>query len=75
MRQARSLTGFRADWSDPLGRYTNFRLDSRRHDTGAKTVFGQTGAFALGRNPDPHPQLLMSFSTFGSWAMIEIGTS
>jgi uncharacterized protein (DUF1800 family) len=43
--QARALTGFRADWSDSLGRETNFRFDPRRHDTGLKTVFGQTGAF------------------------------
>jgi uncharacterized protein (DUF1800 family) len=43
--QARALTGFRADWSEDLGRYTNFRIDARRHDTGVKTVFGKTGNF------------------------------
>src|SRR5579872_2000137 len=43
--QARSFTGFRADWSDSLGRYTNFRFDPKRHDTGTKTVFGKTGTF------------------------------
>jgi hypothetical protein len=40
--QARALTGWRYDWSGELGAY-NFRFDQKRHDTGAKTVFGQTG--------------------------------
>jgi len=40
--QARSLTGWRNDWSDELGAY-NFRFDPNRHDTRSKTVFGQTG--------------------------------
>jgi uncharacterized protein (DUF1800 family) len=42
--QARALTGWRADWQDDVGP-VNFRFDERRHDTGAKTIFGQTGAF------------------------------
>ncbi|HWH93691.1 MAG TPA: DUF1800 domain-containing protein [Baekduia sp.] len=41
---ARALTGFRSDWSAELGSY-NFRFDPARHDTGLKTIFGQTGAF------------------------------
>ena len=41
---ARSLTGWRADWSDVEG-LQNFRFDPARWDTGAKTVFGATGAF------------------------------
>jgi Protein of unknown function (DUF1800) len=40
--QARSLTGWRNDWSNELGAY-NFRFDPNRHDTGLKTVFGQAG--------------------------------
>ena len=40
--QARALTGWRNDWSGELGAY-NFRFDPKRHDTGTKTVFGQTG--------------------------------
>ena len=39
---ARALTGWRNDWSSELGAH-NFRFDSKRHDTSAKTVFGQTG--------------------------------
>jgi hypothetical protein len=39
---ARALTGWRADWSSELGLH-NFRLDPSSHDSGAKTVFGQTG--------------------------------
>jgi uncharacterized protein (DUF1800 family) len=42
--QARALTGWDADWQDDVG-YVNFHFDVRRHDTGAKTIFGQTGAF------------------------------
>jgi uncharacterized protein (DUF1800 family) len=41
---ARSLTGYRNDWSAERGSY-NFRYDASFHDTGAKTIFGQTGAF------------------------------
>jgi hypothetical protein len=41
---ARALTGFRNDWSPERGAY-NFRFDATRHDTGAKTIFGRTGAF------------------------------
>ncbi len=40
--QARSLTGWRNDWSDELGAY-NFRFEPKRHDSGAKTVFGRVG--------------------------------
>ncbi len=39
---ARALTGWRNDWSEALGNY-NFRFDPSYHDTGKKTVFGQTG--------------------------------
>ncbi len=42
---ARALTGWRADWSDTEG-LINFRFDATRWDSGAKTVFGRTGAFA-----------------------------
>ncbi len=40
--QARSLTGWRNDWSSELGAY-NFRFDPKRHDNGVKTVFGRAG--------------------------------
>src|SRR5664279_797487 len=40
--QARSLTGWRYDWSSELGAH-NFRFDPARHDFGTKTVFGKTG--------------------------------
>jgi hypothetical protein len=43
-QMARALTGWRADWSEEL-RHHNFRFDVRRHDTGSKTIFGQTGNF------------------------------
>jgi uncharacterized protein (DUF1800 family) len=39
---ARALTGWSAEWSDSAGLH-NFHFDASRHDTGAKTVFGQTG--------------------------------
>ena len=39
---ARTLTGWRNDWSEQLGSH-NFRFDPSYHDTGQKTVFGQTG--------------------------------
>jgi uncharacterized protein (DUF1800 family) len=42
--QARALTGWTADWDDDVG-YVNFRFSESRHDTGLKTVFGQTGNF------------------------------
>ena len=42
--QARAHTGWRADWVDDVG-YTNFSYDPNRHDTGQKTIFGQTGNF------------------------------
>ncbi|HEY5941407.1 MAG TPA: DUF1800 domain-containing protein [Solirubrobacterales bacterium] len=41
---ARALTGWRSDWSSELGAH-NFRFELKRHDTGNKTVFGQTGAW------------------------------
>ena len=41
---ARALTGFDFDWSDVLGMH-NFRYVPARHDTGVKTIFGQTGAW------------------------------
>jgi uncharacterized protein (DUF1800 family) len=41
---ARSLTGWRADWSEDVGLH-DFRFDSTRWDTGSKTVFGKTGAW------------------------------
>jgi hypothetical protein len=44
---ARALTGWRADWSSELGLH-NFRFDPSRHDTEAKTVFGQTGNWDYG---------------------------
>jgi uncharacterized protein (DUF1800 family) len=40
--QARALTGWTYEWSNELGSH-NFHFDSERHDTGNKTVFGQTG--------------------------------
>ncbi|HTA96546.1 MAG TPA: DUF1800 domain-containing protein [Solirubrobacteraceae bacterium] len=39
---ARALTGWRNEWSAELGSY-NFHFDPEYHDTGQKTVFGQTG--------------------------------
>jgi uncharacterized protein (DUF1800 family) len=39
---ARALTGWRNEWSAELGSY-NFHFDPKYHDTGQKTVFGQTG--------------------------------
>jgi uncharacterized protein (DUF1800 family) len=41
--QARALTGFRYDWTNTGP--ANFRFDPARHDTGAKTIFGKSGAF------------------------------
>src|SRR6476620_1196517 len=40
--QARSLTGWRNDWSGEEGAY-NFRFEPKWHDTGTKTVFGRAG--------------------------------
>ncbi len=42
---ARSLTGWRSDWTAELGEH-NFRFDATRHDPGQKTVFGRTGAWS-----------------------------
>jgi hypothetical protein len=39
---ARALTGWTADWTESAG-LQNFRFVASRHDTGNKTVFGQTG--------------------------------
>jgi hypothetical protein len=39
---ARTLTGWTAEWSEQEGLH-NFHFDPSRHDTGQKTVFGQTG--------------------------------
>jgi hypothetical protein len=39
---ARTLTGWRAEWSEDIGLH-NFHFDPTHHDTGEKTVFGQTG--------------------------------
>jgi Protein of unknown function (DUF1800) len=39
---ARALTGWTADWSNEEGLH-NFRFEPHLHDTGPKTVFGQTG--------------------------------
>jgi Protein of unknown function (DUF1800) len=39
---ARTLTGWRNNWSEALGDY-DFRFDPSYHDTGRKTVFGQSG--------------------------------
>lgn len=43
-QMARALTGWRSDWTAELGEH-NFRYDPTWHDSAAKTVFGQTGAF------------------------------
>ncbi|HEX3360264.1 MAG TPA: DUF1800 domain-containing protein [Solirubrobacterales bacterium] len=40
--QARALTGWTYEWSSELGSH-NFHFEPRRHDTGLKTVYGQTG--------------------------------
>jgi uncharacterized protein (DUF1800 family) len=40
---ARVLTGWDADWDDAAGKLVNFRFRADYHDTGSKTVFGQTG--------------------------------
>jgi uncharacterized protein (DUF1800 family) len=41
---ARSLTGWRSDWSADQGNH-NFRFDPSWHDSTTKTVFGQSGTF------------------------------
>ncbi|MDX6679618.1 MAG: hypothetical protein QOE31_3670 [Solirubrobacteraceae bacterium] len=46
---ARALTGWRADWQDPVG-FVNFRYDATRADTGTKTLwqgtaYQRSGAF------------------------------
>jgi hypothetical protein len=43
-QMARALTGWTAEWSSELGLH-NFHFDPSRHDTEAKTVFGQKGYF------------------------------
>jgi hypothetical protein len=42
---ARTLTGWRNEWSEARGSY-DFRFDQSYHDTGAKTVFAQTGKWS-----------------------------
>jgi uncharacterized protein (DUF1800 family) len=42
--QARALTGWTARWQDDVG-YVDFHYEERRHDNGAKTVFGRSGNF------------------------------
>ena len=42
--QARALTGWRANWVEDVG-YENFRFDPDYHDSGTKTIFGQSGRF------------------------------
>jgi hypothetical protein len=42
---ARTLTGWRNEWSQSLGSY-DFRYDPTSHDTGKKTVFGQAGKWS-----------------------------
>ena len=41
---ARALTGWRADYVNPVG-WTNFRYDPSSHDSKLKTIFGKTGNF------------------------------
>jgi uncharacterized protein (DUF1800 family) len=41
---SRALTGWRNDWSAELGAH-NFRFDSKRHDSGSKTIFGRAGSW------------------------------
>jgi uncharacterized protein (DUF1800 family) len=42
---ARALTGWSAEWTESSG-LQNFHFDTTRHDTGNKTVFGQTGKWS-----------------------------
>ena len=42
---ARALTGWTAEWTESAG-LQNFRFQASRHDTGNKTVFGQTGKWS-----------------------------
>jgi len=42
---ARTLTGWRNEWSEAHGNY-DFRYDPSYHDTGTKTVFGQAGKWS-----------------------------
>jgi uncharacterized protein (DUF1800 family) len=39
---ARALSGWNAEWTESAG-LQNFRFEASRHDSGNKTVFGQTG--------------------------------
>jgi uncharacterized protein (DUF1800 family) len=43
---ARAFTGYTCDWVDGVG-FTNYRFVPSYHDTGAKTVFGHTGAWTI----------------------------
>ncbi len=42
---ARALTGWTAEWTESSG-LQNFHFESHRHDSGTKTVFGQSGNFS-----------------------------
>jgi uncharacterized protein (DUF1800 family) len=42
--QARALTGFDNDWKRGAGAH-NFHFDPKRHDAGAKRIFGKRGTF------------------------------
>jgi uncharacterized protein (DUF1800 family) len=42
--QARALTGFDNDWKRGLGAH-NFHFEAKRHDAGAKRIFGKRGNF------------------------------
>jgi uncharacterized protein (DUF1800 family) len=42
--QARALTGWASTWKRGKGE-TDFRFDPKRHDAGAKVIFGKSGAF------------------------------
>jgi uncharacterized protein (DUF1800 family) len=43
-QQARALTGWTADYKDPIGFY-KFRFEPSYHDKGTKTIFGRRGKF------------------------------
>jgi uncharacterized protein (DUF1800 family) len=42
--QARALTGWTADYRDPIG-FVRFRFERKYHDRGTKTIFGRKGRF------------------------------
>ena len=43
--QARALTGWTSTWKRGQGQ-TDFRFDTKRHDTGTKVVFGKQGVYS-----------------------------